>query len=165
MKKYNIEKLIIPLLLVGVIIYLLYRIFKKSDIEIKEVNAVDNEIEKKRAEIRKLGIKPNEFSQTELLDFANRLEQAMFDVTTDEPEIYAVFSRLGFGVEGELDYLMLKKAFGHRPYTGGVFPNVLNVVGLSEGDNLQWWLNEELDEEEKATVNSILQSKQISYRI
>ena len=165
MRKFNIEKLIIPLLLVGVIIYLLYRIFKKPETEIKENQAVKDEIQKKRLEIKNAGLISNEFSQTELMDLANRLEQAMFDVTTDEEEIYAVFSKLGHGLYGELDFLMLKDAFGHRPYTGGVFPNIQSAFGLAQGDTLQWWLNEELDEEEKQYVNDILAYKEINYRI
>jgi len=166
MRKFNLsEKYIIPFILGGVLIYLAYRLFKKSDQERKEGKDTQDEIYKKRLEIKKAGLTPNEFSETELNDFSSRLEQAMFDVGTDTTEIKNVFSKLGHGLYGELDFLMLKKSFGHRPYTGGIFPNLSTVFGMSRGDNLQYWLNEELSESEKSDVNDILSYKQISYRI
>jgi hypothetical protein len=166
MRKFNLsEKYIIPFILGGVLIYLAYRLFKKSEREQKEESDVKDEIFKKRLEIKKAGLTSNEFSETELNDLASRLEQSMFDVGTDTIEIKNVFSKLGHGLHGELDFLMLKKAFGHRPYTGGVFPNLLATVGMSRGENLQYWLNEELNESQKTDVNDILEYKEISYRI
>jgi hypothetical protein len=92
------------------------------------------------------GVIPN-FSDLEFIQMANKLENAMFDVGTDEDSIYQVFNLL----LNDADFLKLNQAFGYRTYTGGYIPGVIHGK-----ENLAGWIAEELDQEEVSKVNKLL---------
>lgn len=96
------------------------------------------------------------YQNSQYFAWANRLEQAMFDVGTDEDAIFSVFSQL----RNNADFLKLKQAFGVRNYTGGYVPGF-----LSDDLSLDGWIQQELDNSEIVQLNNILANKGISYRI
>jgi hypothetical protein len=96
------------------------------------------------------------YNNSQFFAFANRLEQAMFDIGTDEDAIFSVFNSLN----NNADFLALKSAFGVRNYTGGFVPGF-----LSDDLTLDGWLAQELDSSEIAELNKILSNKGITYRI
>lgn len=96
------------------------------------------------------------YPNSQFLAWANRLEQAMFDIGTDEDAIFEIFAQL----RNNTDFLTLKAAFGIRNYTGGFLP------GLVSGDlSLDGWIQQELDSSEISELNSILSENGITYRI
>ncbi len=96
------------------------------------------------------------FPSSQFFAWANRLEQAMFDIGTDEDAIFDVFNRL----RNNADFLALKAAFGVRNYTGGFVPGF-----LSDDLSLDGWISQELDSSEIAQLNNILRSKGITYSL
>lgn len=96
------------------------------------------------------------YPNSQYFAFANTLEQAMFDLGTDEDSIFYVFNQL----QNNADFIKLKQAFGERAYSGGALP-----VWFNEDLTLEGWLTQELDSSERQQLNSILASKAITYRI
>jgi hypothetical protein len=96
------------------------------------------------------------YPNSQYFGLANTLEQAMFDLGTDEDSIFFVFNQL----QNNADFLKLKQAFGTRQYSGGALP-----VWFNEDLTLEGWLTQELDSDERQQLNSILASKGITYRI
>lgn len=96
------------------------------------------------------------YPNSQFLAWANRLEQAMFDVGTDEDAIFEIFSQL----RNNTDFLTLKAAFGVRNYTGGFLPGM-----VSDDLSLDGWIQQELDSSERAELNNILSQRGITYRI
>jgi len=82
---------------------------------------------------------------------ADAMQQAMFDLGTDEAVIYGAF----MGCNGLIDVLQLISSFGNRPYY---------TFGINYGNlTLPQWFSEELDESEIGEINNILQAKNINY--
>lgn len=96
------------------------------------------------------------YPNSQFYAWANVLEEAMFDLGTDEDSIFYVFSQLN----NNADFLKLKQAFGTRAYSGGALP-----VWFNEDLTLEGWLTQELDSAERQQINSILANKGITYRI
>jgi hypothetical protein len=97
---------------------------------------------------------PN-YSNSQFIIWANRLEQAMFDIGTDETAIYSIFNYM----KNNADFLTLNKTFGLRTYTGGYLPAFLNAKL-----NLSQWIQEELNSREIQKLNDILKKNNITYR-
>lgn len=95
------------------------------------------------------------YPDSQFYAWANRLEQAMFDVGTDEDAIIDVFT----AIRNNADFVKLKQAFGVRNYTGGFVPGF-----LSDDLSLDGWLAQELDSSEINELNSMLARKGITYR-
>lgn len=95
------------------------------------------------------------YPDSQFYAWANRLEQSMFDIGTDENAIFEVFGSL----RNNADFVKLKQAFGIRNYTGGYVPGF-----LSDDLSLDGWIAQELDSSEISALNSILQRKGITYR-
>ena len=95
------------------------------------------------------------YPDSQFYAWANRLEQAMFDVGTDEDAIIDVFT----AIRNNADFVKLKQAFGVRNYTGGFVPGF-----LSDDLSLDGWLAQELDSSEINELNSLLARKGITYR-
>jgi len=95
------------------------------------------------------------YPNSQYFAWANRLEQSMFDIGTDEDAIFSVFSYL----RNNGDFIKLKQAFGVREYTGGFLPGF-----LSPDLSLDGWIQEELDSSEIQQLNNILKNKGITYR-
>ena len=96
------------------------------------------------------------YPNSQFYAWATVLEEAMFDLGTDEDSIIYVFSQL----RNNADFLKLKQAFGTRAYSGGALP-----VWFNEDLTLEGWLTQELSSDERQEVNSILASRGITYRI
>lgn len=82
---------------------------------------------------------------------ADSMQQAMFDLGTDEEAIYNVFENC----PKLIDVLKIIAVFGNRPYY---------TFGINYGNlTLSQWFAEELDSSEIDTINSILQGNGINY--
>jgi hypothetical protein len=136
----------LPYILGGGALLAIYLIFFKRDkAEVMEENALEEEASGGSAT----------YPDSQFYAWANKLEQAMFDLQTNEDSVYDVFRFL----RNNNDFVKLKQAFGIRNYTGGWVPGF-----LSPDLSLDGWIEEELDPDEIDIVNSILQSKGITYR-
>lgn len=143
--KANNKKLL-PIILGGgaiLAIYLLY--FRRKKSEVMEEQALTQEA----------GSGSTSYPDSQFYAWANRLEQSMFDVGTDEDAIVEIFSAL----RNNSDFIKLKQAFGVRNYTGGFVPGF-----LSDDLSLDGWIAQELDSSEINEINSILSRKGITYR-
>ena len=136
-----------PYLIGGALMLILILLFRKKSAAAQEQQALTNE---------STAAGTTNFPASQFFAWANRLEQAMFDVGTDEDAIVAVFGNL----INNADFLALKTAFGVRNYTGGFVPGF-----LSDDLSLDGWLQQELDNSEIAQLNNILANKGITYRI
>jgi len=101
------------------------------------------------------------YSDFQYVTWANNLEEAMFDVGTTSSTIYDIFKQL----KNDTDYMKLQAAFGLRPYTGGIFPNISSVFGLAQGIDLNTWIRNEEGQSVIDELNQIMASKGITYRI
>lgn len=82
---------------------------------------------------------------------ADAMQQAMFDLGTDENVIYNVFENC----EKLIDVLKIIAVFGNRPYY---------TFGINYGNlTLSQWFAEELDSSEIENINNILQDNNINY--
>ena len=95
------------------------------------------------------------YPASQFYGWANRLENAMFDIGTDENAIFEVFGSL----RTNGDFIKLKQAFGIREYSGGFLPGF-----VSPDLGLDGWIQQELDGSEINELNAILQRKGITYR-
>lgn len=136
-----------PFIIGGAAALLLLLLFRKKSSAAQEASQIQSESDTAGA---------TTYPQSQFFAWANRLEQAMFDVGTDEDAIFDVFSRLN----NNADFLALKQAFGVRNYTGGFVPGF-----FSDDLSLDGWLQQELDASEMAAINNKLASKGITYRI
>ncbi len=140
------NKNLIPIVLGGagiLAIYLLF--FRRKKSEVLEEQALTQEASGGSTS----------YPDSQFYAWANRLEQAMFDVGTDEDAIFDIFGSL----RNNSDFLKLKQAFGIRNYTGGFVPGF-----LSDDLSLDGWIAQELDGSEINEINSILSRKGITYR-
>lgn len=135
-----------PYVIGGALALIAFLILRKKDPDRAEAQALTNEAA--------TGGTPS-YPDSQFYAWANRLESTMFDWGTNEDSLYDVFRAL----KNNADFIALKQAFGMRTYTGGIVP------GFFYGKySLDQWIEEELNPEEIATVNSILASKGITYR-
>lgn len=139
------------ILLLGVV-YMIYDLFfkKKTEQEIKE-KEIDKELNEKKLS----------YPKSQYYSFADSLETAMENATTDEETIYSVFRKL----KNNNDYLMLQKAFGSRVYSGELFGVLISYIDFTNGNTLEQWLHFELDDSEINKLNDILKLRKITYRI
>jgi LPXTG-motif cell wall-anchored protein len=132
-----------PYLLGGAALLLLFFLFRRKKSEVMEEQALTAESGE------------TTYPDSQFYAWANRLEQAMFDVGTDEDAIIDVFT----AIRNNADFVKLKQAFGVRNYTGGFVPGF-----LSDDLSLDGWISQELDSSEINQLNSILAAKGITYR-
>lgn len=139
------------ILIVGIIYLIWDNFFKKKTPEEKKQLEIDKELNESKLTYKK----------SQYYTFADSLESAMENATTDEQTIYNVFQKL----ENDNDFLMLEKAFGKRIYTGEVFGVITGAFDFTEGNSLEQWLHFELSDDEIKQVNSILKKNKITYKI
>jgi hypothetical protein len=135
-----------PYVIGGALALIAFLILRKKDPEAEEATALSTETENAGT--------PS-YLPSQFYAFANRLEQAMFDIGTDEDAIFAVFNSLN----NNADFLALKTAFGVRNYTGGFVPGF-----LSDNLTLDGWISQELNSGEIQEINDSLANKGITYR-
>jgi hypothetical protein len=138
-------------IVIAVIIYLFYDLFlKKNTDEIKDAE-IDKELKENSLT----------YPKSQYYTFADTIESASANAGTDENAIFNVFKKL----KNNNDFLMLEKAFGRRVYTGELFGAQFGMLDYSEGDTLNQWLTNELDQDEISDLNKMLSRKGIKYRI
>jgi len=93
-------------------------------------------------------------SSNQVQIWVSNLEQAFYDIGTDFNTVKSVFNQVAN--DGQMAQLL--KAFGFRPYSGGVFPYFF----YSDMD-LPMQMREELSGSEINEINNILSSKGITY--
>ena len=121
-----------------------YFFFKKPDADEKE----ESELAQEAAQAGSAS-----YADSQFFAWANVLEEAMFDIGTNEDAIYNIFNALN----SNADFIKLKQAFGMREYTGGTLPYWFY------GDySLEQWISAEGETE---NVNDILETKNITYRV
>jgi hypothetical protein len=130
----------------GLGLYLLYFLFfRRKQSDVAEQQALQQEGSSSAAT----------YPDSQFYGWANRLENAMFDIGTDENAIFEVFGSL----RTNGDFIKLKQAFGVREYSGGFLPGF-----VSPDLGLDGWIQQELDGSEINELNAILQRKGITYR-
>jgi hypothetical protein len=142
---------LISVAVVGGVGYLVYKLLQKAKesqspegIEAKEI---ENEL---RIDTSKQSYPLSQYSQ-----MAQKIEAAGHDIGTDEESIYAVFRK----IKSNKDFLLLKKAFGVRDYTGDILPFMITRNRL----DLQGWIVNELSSSEVKKVNAILKNNKVGY--
>lgn len=143
---------VVAIAVVGVTIYAVYKISQKvggdEEQDKKEDKDIVSELEKESKK------KPASYPASQFKTFANGIETAGFDVGTDEDAIYNIFRKL----KNNTDYLMLLTAWGKPNRT-------VYDWGIGRKMTLPQYLRYELDNTEIKKVNTILQSKGITYRV
>jgi hypothetical protein len=130
----------------GLGLYLLYFLFfRRKQSDVAEQQALQQEGSSSAST----------YPASQFYGWANRLENAMFDIGTDENAIFEVFGSL----RTNGDFIKLKQAFGIREYSGGFLPGF-----VSPDLGLDGWIQQELDGSEINELNAILQRKGITYR-
>jgi hypothetical protein len=133
--------------------WLIYDMFiKKASSDDKKETEVDKEIK----DLEEKQSYPN----SQYYSFADSLESAMENATTDEESIYSVFRK----IKNNKDFLLLQKSFGTRTYSGELFGGLTSYLDPSE-DSMEQWLRNELNTEEIQKVNKILSNNGVKYRI
>jgi hypothetical protein len=133
-------------LIAGGAAYLLYFLFfRRKKTEVLEEQALQQEGSSNATT----------YPASQFYGWANRLENAMFDIGTDENAIFEVFGSL----RTNGDFIALKRAFGVREYSGGFLPGF-----VSPDLGLDGWIQQELDGSEISEINAILQRKGITYK-
>jgi len=143
MKNKNLQYYLIA----GGAAYLLYFLFfRRKKAEVMEEQALQQEAG--------TGSAPT-YPASQFYAWANRIENAFFDIGTDEEAVFQIIGSL----RNNADFLKLKEAFGTREYTGGFLPGF-----VSPDLTLDGWIQQELDGSDINELNSILSRKGITYR-
>lgn len=131
-------------ILYGVIGYLIYDTFIKG-------KSVNEEFDESFGQINNLS-----FPLYVYKEMVTKLLNAMHGNGTDEQAIYDVFT----AIKSNADAIQLKKEFGLRAYTG----DFIGSFGLLVNDEvpLTTWLDNELDDSEKAKVRNILKNNGVN---
>ena len=140
------------------IVYVSYKLVKYFSAEGKEGRAQRQEDNAWNQEIDRINQNPQTrqtISKAQSLSLANKIFAAVDGVGTDEDAIYDAFRVL----KNNADFAALNAAFGKRKASSGI-PFTADVTG-----NLTTILGSELDSNEVAKINLMLQSKGIRYRI
>jgi hypothetical protein len=143
MKPQRIFEYIIPFFL----IYFIWKYFlsqpkPEKDKENKEIKEIE-ELETTQIAT---------YSNSVYYDFASRIEEAGWDLGTNESAIYSVFRKL----MNDLDFLKLKNAFGTR---------TIRDWGIPRKYTLSSYLESELASGEIDVINNILRNKGIKNRV
>jgi len=132
--------------------YLIYRITKKLGEEPLRDATEDKQIKDElETEIKKT---PLTYGTSQYATFANNIQEAGYDVGTDEDAIYAVFRK----IKNNADYLALLKAWGKPTRT-------VYEWGIGRKKTLTQFIHSEMDSSEIKKINTILMNNKVKYRI
>jgi len=120
---------------------------KEDDIKLVIKQEIENEL---KTDTSKQTYPLSQYSQ-----FAQKIENAGHDIGTDEASMFAVFRK----IKTNKDLLLLKKAFGTRPYTGDILPYFV----LRNDLDLQGWITSELSSSDVTKINTILRNNGVTY--
>lgn len=131
--------------ILGVIVFVVFYYFGSRNGKAAAAGNDEGAAEQKAAE----QANPLTYELSQYTAMADRLESAMFQINTDEPAVYDVFSKL----RNKADMLKLNQVFGNRRqlWTWG-------------GSNLARWISDQLDPDEIEHVNEILARNNIDYQ-
>lgn len=132
--------------------YIIYRVTQKlgeePQREVKEDKEIQNELQD---EIKKT---PLTYGPSQYATFANNIQEAGYDVGTDEDAIYSVFRK----IKNNADYLALLKAWGKPTRT-------IYEWGIGRKKTLSQFLHSEMSSSEIAKINTILANNKVKYRV
>ena len=126
--------------------------FTKKQDSREEVREAYNELE----EMNESPTTRQKITAFQAQQYANTIFGAMDGYGTDEVAINGVFYR----IFNDADFLAVSKSFGIREISSGRFNPEPNMKGT-----MTQCLHNELDWEERKTVNNILKKKKIRFRI
>lgn len=164
-KYYNSQPPVVKIIIaagLGLSGYAIYRYFKNKADE----SQANQSAELATTELQNLaakGIRPT-YSQSQYENFSQQLVEAMNGCGTDEDTIYQVFGSL----RNDADVLMLIKQFGVRYYQPCAVSSPLSYAiwqfnDKAYGGGLITWLGYDLDSDNIADINAILQGHGIKY--
>jgi hypothetical protein len=132
--------------------YAIWKVTKKLGEEPLRDATEDKQIKDELAEeIKKT---PLTYGTSQYATFANNIQEAGYDVGTDEEAIYSVFRK----IKNNADYLALLKAWGKPTRT-------IYEWGIGRKKTLTQFLHNEMDSSEIKKINTILSNNKVKYRI
>ena len=132
--------------------YLIWQVTKKLGEEPRRDEEEDKQIQTElQAEIKKT---PLSYGASQYASFANNIQEAGYDVGTDEESIYSVFRKM----KNNADYLALLKAWGKPTRT-------VYEWGIGRKKTLTQFLRSEMSDSEIRKINTILSNNKVKYRV
>jgi negative regulator of sigma E activity len=132
--------------------YAIWKITQKLGEEPLRDATEDKQIKDELAEEIKKS--PLSYGASQYATFANNIQEAGFDIGTDEESIYSVFRK----IKNNADYLALLKAWGKPTRT-------IYEWGIGRKKTLSQFLRSEMDSKEIAKINTILANNKVKYRV
>lgn len=147
----------------GLLGWSIYRSMKRREEE-KEATQAALQAKKELEVLKSQGAGPT-YSESQFLNWADRLVQAMTGCGTDEDQILSIFQSM----RNEADVRQLIVSFGLRYYqpcawTSPVAYSIWLVNDQAYGGELSTWLSSDLSDNDIANINAILHSKGIGYQ-
>lgn len=132
--------------------YVIYKVTQKLGEEPKRDADEDKQIQTElETEIKKT---PLSYGASQYATFANNIQEAGYDVGTDEESIYSVFRKM----KNNSDYLALLKAWGKPTRT-------VYEWGVGRKKTLSQFLRSEMNSTEIRKINTILSNNKVKYRV
>lgn len=132
--------------------YVIYKVTQKLGEEPKRDADEDKQIQTElEIEIKK---SPLTYGPSQYATFANNIQEAGYDVGTDEEAIYSIFRK----IKNNADYLALLKAWGKPTRT-------VYEWGIGRKKTLTQFLKSEMDNTEIRKINTILSNNKVKYRV
>jgi hypothetical protein len=134
------------------VVYVIWKVTQKLGEEPLREATEDKQIQNElQTEAKKT---PLSYGPSQYATFANNIQEAGFDVGTDEETIYSVFRK----IKNNADYLALLKAWGNPSRT-------VYEWGIARKKTLTQFLRSELSSSEIAKVNTILANNKVKYKV
>lgn len=140
---------IVTVAVVGGVGYLIYKLIKSSSPDVKREKEEAQQVEQELADSSRQ-VKAS-YPKSVYQGFANRIEEAGFDLGTDEEAIYNIFRK----IKNNTDFLMLQDAWGKPNRT-------IYDWGMGYPVSLSKFLTKELSASEISKINSILRANKIT---
>ena len=134
------------------VVYVIYKVTQKLGEEPQRDTEEDKQIQTElQTEIKKT---PLSYGASQYATFANNIQEAGYDIGTDEEAIYSVFRKM----KNNADYLALLKAWGKPTRT-------VYEWGVGRKKTLSQFLHSEMSASEIAKINTILANNKVKYRV
>jgi len=135
---------VIIIIIILLLAWLVYKFYKN----VIPPSTSDKAIEDEKDQLVKNGQKPS-FGQSVYQGYADRIESENMSFNTDEQAIYGIFKTM----KNDLDIVLLIQAFGQR-----------RPFAETNEKSLPGFLAADLNKDELAEINKILNSRGIKYR-
>lgn len=132
--------------------YVIYKVTQKFGEEPQRDATEDKQIKDELEEAIKKN--PLSYGPSQYATFANNIQEAGFDVGTDEEAIYSIFRK----IKNNADYLALLKAWGKPTRT-------VYEWGIGRKKTLTQFLKSEMSDSEIRKINTILSNNKVTYRV